>query len=170
MFDICPKCDRGGGPCYHEYERMMNEAPGTAFFIYREDIGWQVLAWHPSKVEITEIKKTVIHDIKGRPSILRLTGNFIKKPIVKRLCKHPAKLVYSPHTGKPISTHTLLLRLPRSHPLRNMPLIQIGAYYKNKAAKVWREVKSTFDIAGHTYNQLSAVWTDNDVWKSTVCL
>lgn len=60
--------------------------------------------------------------------------------------------------------------LPENHPLRNIPLIDIGAFYKKKDVNMWREVFPSFNIAKKTYNELSAVWTTWDVWKATKLL
>jgi hypothetical protein len=57
--------------------------------------------------------------------------------------------------------------LPPEHPLRNTPLIAIGAFYLPLGAKVWREVFPAFGIAKCTFNELGEVWTKWDRWKVT---
>jgi hypothetical protein len=56
---------------------------------------------------------------------------------------------------------------PQEHPLRNAPLIKIGAFYLARGSKVWREVFPAFGIAKFTYNELGEVWTKWDRWKAT---
>ena len=58
-------------------------------------------------------------------------------------------------------------QLPYDHPLRNKPLIEIGAFYRNRDVKMWREVFPAFGIAKKTFNELGDVWTKWDVWKAT---
>lgn len=63
---------------------------------------------------------------------------------------------------------TMILNdLPHEHPLRNTPLITIGAFYLPKDAKVWREVFPAFGIAKNTFNELGEVWKTWDMWKAT---
>jgi len=57
--------------------------------------------------------------------------------------------------------------LPPEHPLRNTPLITIGAFYQVNGAKVWREVFPAFGIANKTFNELGEVWVTWDRWKAT---
>jgi hypothetical protein len=57
--------------------------------------------------------------------------------------------------------------LPLEHPLRNTPLIAIGAFYLPLGAKVWREVFPAFGIANKNFNELGEVWTKWDRWKAT---
>lgn len=60
---------------------------------------------------------------------------------------------------------TLLATLPVNHPLRNKPLIEIGAQYKRYDSKLWNDVTPPYGIANKTYNQLSNVWTEFDEWR-----
>jgi hypothetical protein len=60
-----------------------------------------------------------------------------------------------------------LSQLPIEHPLRNTPLVDIGAHYKYRDGKVWQEIKATYGIAKVTYNQLGEAWTKYDIWKAT---
>lgn len=60
--------------------------------------------------------------------------------------------------------------LPSEHPLRNTPLIGIGAFYLARGAKVWREVFPAFGIANKTFNELGEVWIKWDTWKATKCI
>jgi len=64
----------------------------------------------------------------------------------------------------------ILKNLPTEHPLRNAPLIQIGAKYKADDAKTWCEVTSKYGIARNTYNQLGTVWTNNQTFIATKTL
>lgn len=52
------------------------------------------------------------------------------------------------------------------HPLRNTPLIDVGAYYLPKDSKVWAEVRGAYNIATKTFNQLADCWLI-DEWKAT---
>jgi len=61
----------------------------------------------------------------------------------------------------------LLNDLPFEHPLRNTPLIEIGAEYQIKDSKVWAKVTPPYGIANKTFNELGAVWTKWDKWKAT---
>lgn len=58
----------------------------------------------------------------------------------------------------------LLVDLPSDHPLRNTPLIQIGAKFKYKELKNWKSVTPNMNISKNTYNELGTVWTNNDDW------
>jgi hypothetical protein len=60
-----------------------------------------------------------------------------------------------------------LEQLPYNHLLRNTPLIEIGAFYRNRNIKTWREVFPAFGIAKKTFNELGDVWKTWDVWKAT---
>lgn len=58
--------------------------------------------------------------------------------------------------------------LPVEHPLRNRPLVDIGAWYQlTPKGAMWHEVKPAFGIARRTYNELGEVWTNHHVWKAT---
>ena len=59
-----------------------------------------------------------------------------------------------------------LKELAPTHHLRNLPLIEVGAYYIPKDSKVWAEVRSAYNIAKKTFNQLADVWLI-DEWKAT---
>lgn len=62
----------------------------------------------------------------------------------------------------------LLAYLPIEHPLRNKPLIDIGAEYQMLTkGQMWHQVKPAYGIAQCTYNQLGPVWINNHVWRST---
>ena len=62
----------------------------------------------------------------------------------------------------------LLNELPSEHPLRNTPLIEIGAEYQIKDSKVWAKVTPPYGLAKKTFNQLGDVWTKHDKWKATI--
>ena len=64
-------------------------------------------------------------------------------------------------------TMILLATLPSDHPLRNKPLIEIGAQYKRYDSKVWQDVTPPYGIAKKCYNDLASVWTEFDEWRST---
>ena len=55
--------------------------------------------------------------------------------------------------------------LESTHPLRNLPLAEIKAEYRNLNSKVWCDVRPAYGIAKKTYNQLSSVWKANDKWR-----
>lgn len=59
-----------------------------------------------------------------------------------------------------------LKKLPSDHPLRNTPLIEIGAQYKRPDSKVWQEVTPPYGIAKKTFNSLTGTWLTDD-WKAT---
>lgn len=59
-----------------------------------------------------------------------------------------------------------LKTLPKDHPLRNTPLLEIGAYYLPKDTKVWAEVRNAYGISKKTFNELGDVWLI-DEWKAT---
>lgn len=59
-----------------------------------------------------------------------------------------------------------LKELDPDHPLRNSPLIDIGAKYKLFDGTVWFDVKPAFGIAKKTFNQLKPCWL-NDEWIAT---
>lgn len=69
---------------------------GTALFRYKPELGWQVFDWIPANVLGTETMIKVIHDEKGKPSLLRLGADYIKKPRKGRFCKWPHKLIHWP--------------------------------------------------------------------------
>jgi hypothetical protein len=58
-----------------------------------------------------------------------------------------------------------LEHLPREHPLRNKPLIEIKAWYSNRGGS-WSEVFPSFGIAKKTYNELGDVWINEHSWES----
>lgn len=63
-----------------------------------------------------------------------------------------------------------LATLPEDHPLRNKPLIEIGAYYRYRggiAPGIWKEVKPAYGIANKCFNDLGPAWTAHDQWKAT---
>lgn len=55
--------------------------------------------------------------------------------------------------------------LPQDHPLRNKPLIEIKARYRNVESKVFRDVVPAMKIAKLSYNELANVWTTWDIWE-----
>ena len=59
----------------------------------------------------------------------------------------------------------ILNDLPHDHPLRNTPLIELGAEYQIKDSKVWAKVTPPYGIAKKTFNQLGKVWTTWDKWR-----
>lgn len=59
-----------------------------------------------------------------------------------------------------------LKQLDKNHPLRNTPLIDIGAHYKMPESKVWSEIRSSYGIAKKTFNQLADCWMHDD-WVAT---
>jgi hypothetical protein len=61
----------------------------------------------------------------------------------------------------------LLKDLPIDHPLRNTPLITIGAFYRGTRDTIWREVFPNFNIASKTYNDLGKTWIEGQEWKNT---
>ena len=62
---------------------------------------------------------------------------------------------------------SLLATLPVNHPLRNKPLIEIGAQYKRYDSKIWQDVTPPYGIAKKCYNDLASVWTEFDEWRAT---
>jgi hypothetical protein len=59
-----------------------------------------------------------------------------------------------------------LKTLDITHPLRNTPLVDIGAYYKSRFSDVWVEVRPAYSIAKKSYNDLQGIWL-KDEWKAT---
>jgi hypothetical protein len=59
---------------------------------------------------------------------------------------------------------TILNDLDQSHPLRNTPLHSIRTVYRWKNSPVWLPIGVKFGIANKTFNELSPVWTDNDIF------
>lgn len=57
---------------------------------------------------------------------------------------------------------TLLNDLPPDHPDRCRPLL--GARYRWRLGKTWREVKPSYGVATNCFNDLGSAWTDNDVF------
>lgn len=57
-----------------------------------------------------------------------------------------------------------LAELPIDHKLRNTPLGQINAFYRQAGTKTYFEVFPSFNIAKKTFNQLGEVWTNNQEW------
>ena len=58
----------------------------------------------------------------------------------------------------------LLSDLEHEHPLRNTPLLIIGAKFKQKALKNWKDVTPNMNISKNTFNELGDVWTNWDDW------
>lgn len=52
--------------------------------------------------------------------------------------------------------------LPVDHPERNISLG--GCYYKQRTAKIWKEVFPSYKISKKTYNCLGEAWTNTDVF------
>lgn len=61
----------------------------------------------------------------------------------------------------------MLAELDKDHPLRNRPLIEIGAEYKRYDSKIWQKVTQPYGIAKKCYNDLAPVWTEWDEWRAT---
>jgi len=60
-----------------------------------------------------------------------------------------------------------LADLPQVHPLRNRPLLDIGAATKWKQAeKGWTRVKNSWRIANCCYNDLGSAWTEFSDWRA----
>lgn len=57
--------------------------------------------------------------------------------------------------------------LPEDHPLRNTPLIEIGAERRWKKGGAWKAVQQHWAIATCTFNYLGAAWTLHDEWRAT---
>lgn len=53
---------------------------------------------------------------------------------------------------------------PVDHPLRNSPLVEIGAKYRVGDSKVFQEITPSYGIAKKCYNDLGPVWTNNTEW------
>jgi hypothetical protein len=63
-----------------------------------------------------------------------------------------------------------LAELSPEHPLRNAPLVEIGAEYRwcgGKVPTLWRPVRDAYLIAKSTYNELGPAWTQHDEWRAT---
>ncbi|MDP3579108.1 hypothetical protein [Methyloversatilis sp.] len=68
--------------------------------------------------------------------------------------------------GDEISEHLHLL--PEEHPLRNTPLIEIGAQRRWKKGGEWKDVQKHWGIANSTYNNLAEhAWKRYDDWRAT---
>jgi hypothetical protein len=59
-----------------------------------------------------------------------------------------------------------LKQLDWRHLLRNSPLIDIGAKYRQAGSSTWFPVRPAFAIATKTYNQLGDTWLV-DEWVAT---
>lgn len=59
-----------------------------------------------------------------------------------------------------------LKQLDYYHILRNTPLIEIGAKYRQAGSLTWFPVRPAFGIATKTYNQLGETWLI-DEWIAT---
>jgi len=59
---------------------------------------------------------------------------------------------------------TILNDLPPNHELRNTTLHSISTVYRWKHSTVWLPIGEKFGIAKKTFNELSAVWTENDIF------
>jgi hypothetical protein len=61
-----------------------------------------------------------------------------------------------------------LSSLPVDHILRNLPLSQINAEYKNRDSKNWQSISVLSNsMKDATYNQLGEAWTKWDIWKGS---
>jgi len=58
----------------------------------------------------------------------------------------------------------ILNDLPLEHILRNTPLISLGTVYRWKHSQAWLPIGEKFGIAKKTFNELSGVWTDADIF------
>lgn len=63
-----------------------------------------------------------------------------------------------------MTDHINLSKLPPEHPLRNTPLHQIGAEYRNLKKRDFVSV-GTIKIHIATYNQLSGPWIECNEWR-----
>jgi hypothetical protein len=63
--------------------------------------------------------------------------------------------------SEPIELH----QLPVEHLLRNTPLREIRAEQRLKFKEAWVSISEGCKIAGVTYNDLGAVWTDTADWR-----
>lgn len=54
--------------------------------------------------------------------------------------------------------------LPEHHPYRNTKLKDLEVFYRKEGSKAWQEVFATYNIAKNTYNELGAVWTNDQEW------
>jgi len=59
---------------------------------------------------------------------------------------------------------TILNNLPHEHQLRNTPLHNLGTVYRWKHSQSWLPIGEKFGIAKKTFNELSSVWTENDIF------
>lgn len=57
-----------------------------------------------------------------------------------------------------------LAKLPQDHPLRNTPLLKIGAGFKTHGKPNFVWIRKSWAIAKNTYNELGDVWTRNSTW------
>lgn len=60
----------------------------------------------------------------------------------------------------------ILESLDMLHPLRNTPLIEIGAERRLLSTPTWLEIHPKMKIANNTYNELSTVWTETADWRA----
>lgn len=58
-----------------------------------------------------------------------------------------------------------LADLPADHPLRNAPLGQIRAEYRNLKNARWSEIKPSFGVAKSTFNSLAPFWRELNEWR-----
>ena len=69
--------------------------------------------------------------------------------------------------------HTILSSLPTDHPLRNAPLLAIGAqshWVGSAPGKDWKPVEASWRIAMSCFNDLGPSWTANTEWRATAAL
>lgn len=58
--------------------------------------------------------------------------------------------------------------LPVDHPLRNVPLVSIGAETRWRHGSQWEAVEFHWKIARLSFNDLGDAWVDNWEWRATV--
>lgn len=67
----------------------------------------------------------------------------------------------------------ILSSLPPDHPLRNAPLLAIGAQNRwtgGPPDKGWKSVKPNWAIAGRSFNDLGPAWTAHTEWRGTIAI
>jgi hypothetical protein len=55
--------------------------------------------------------------------------------------------------------------LPEDHPLRNTPLIDLGAEFRHVQAHDWRPLEPDRPLAKNTFNTLYGPWMDFCRWR-----
>jgi hypothetical protein len=59
-----------------------------------------------------------------------------------------------------------LAALPPTDPLRNKPLLEIQAEYRDHGSKVWKKIERNFAIARTTFNNLGTAWLNSSDWRA----